>query len=93
MDARVDVLDQEIAAAFAVIGEALKKRLLQHGKKSFIGNHEIKGVLDEEVEELHEAVHANDDQQVMAELVDVSVSGLFGVASMFANSRAKKEGR
>lgn len=89
MDSRVEVQDAEIAAAFAILGENLKKRLLKHGKKSFIGNHEALGVIMEEIFELTEAVKGNDDGKVLSELLDVGVGALFGIASMMAIKRTK----
>jgi NTP pyrophosphatase (non-canonical NTP hydrolase) len=92
VDTRVEVMDTEIAAAFSVIGEAFKKRLQQHGKKSFIGPHEILGIIEEEVSELKEAVRSNKRAEVISELIDVGVGTLFGVASLMAVDRSEMEG-
>lgn len=89
MDARVEVQDAEMAAAFAMLGEGLKRRLLKHGKKSFIGNHETLGVIQEEMVELTLAIQSNVDADVLAELLDVGVGALFGIASMMAITRSK----
>lgn len=91
MNARKEVLDTEIAASFAILGEQLKKRLSQHGKNSFIGPHEILGVLEEEMHELREAVRSNERAQVVSECMDVAVGALFGVASLMAIDRAERE--
>jgi hypothetical protein len=90
MKQRVEVLDSEITAAFATLGDSLKKRLLQHGKDGFIGPHEILGTLEEEMHELREAVRSNKPPAVVSELLDVAVGALFGVASMMAKERAEK---
>lgn len=90
---RIEVLDTEIAAAFTVLGEALKRRLVEHGKKSFIGSHEILGMVEEEILELKEAVRSDKQADVIAELIDVGVGVVFGVASLIANQRATKEGK
>lgn len=91
MDQRIEVQDAEIAAAFAMLGDELKRRLLQKGKKSFIGPHEILGVVEEEVDELREAVRSDDPREVTAELLDLGVGAIFGVASLIANQRAEKK--
>jgi hypothetical protein len=89
METRIDVLDAEIAAAFTVLGDSLKSRLLKHGKKSFIGPHEVLGVIEEEMHELREAVRSNKRKEVIAELLDVGVGAIFGVASLIAMERAE----
>lgn len=90
MDSRLAVEDSEIAAAFACLGDSLKKRLQQHGKKSFIGPHEILGVIEEEILELKEAVRSNKRAEVISELIDVGVGAIFGVASLMAMDRESK---
>lgn len=90
MRARVEVLESEIAGAFATLGEALKSRLIKHGKYGFIGPHEVLGTIEEEMHELREAVRSNKPNEVIGELLDVAVGALFGVASMMAKERAEK---
>ena len=90
MRTRVEVLESEIAAAFGTLGEALKSRLIKHGKYSFIGPHEVLGVIEEEMHELREAVRSNKPSDVIGELLDVGVGALFGVASLLAKERAEK---
>lgn len=90
MRERIEVSDSEIAAAFAVLGDALKRRLIQHGKLSFIGTHEILGVVEEEMHELREAVRSEGETRVNAELIDIGVGALFGVASLMAKARVEK---
>lgn len=90
MRERVEVSDSEIAGAFAIFGDALKRRLVQHGKFSFIGRHEILGIVEEEMHELVEAVRSEGDPRVNAELIDVAVGAIFGVASLMAKARVEK---
>lgn len=80
----VDKIYIENAIKYLEVG--LDDRLRQHGTFSFIGPHEIMGVLDEEVnKELLDAVHANDEQQVLNELLDIAIGAIFGIASIQAN--------
>lgn len=88
MDQRVDVTDQEMTEAMRLIGEGLQKRILQKGRKCFIGPHEIFGMVAEEFnKELMDAMHKNDRSAFVEELIDVGVTCLFGIASMRAQAR------
>ncbi|GAH65751.1 unnamed protein product, partial [marine sediment metagenome] len=44
------------------------------------------GKLIEEVDELSEALHANDQEQFVAELKDIVVAALFSLASIHDNT-------
>jgi hypothetical protein len=63
------------------VAHQLGVRIAQHGPESFIGPHETLGILWEEFAELCDAVRANDRQQVRAELMDIAVAAVFGIAS------------
>lgn len=91
MKSRVEVLDTEIAVAFSRLGDALKAALTKHGRDGYIGPHEIKGAIDEEVLELALAIHANDNAATVKELLDIGVGAIFGAASLMAIERAKRE--
>lgn len=87
MDQRLDVTNQELADALRLIGEGLQRRLKEKGTKSFIGLHEIDGILDEEVREWKAEVHGSDRKAAVMELVDVAVTCAFGIASVSAFAR------
>jgi NTP pyrophosphatase (non-canonical NTP hydrolase) len=63
------------------VGHQLGVRIAKHGPESFIGPHETLGILWEEFAELCDAVRANDTRQVRAELMDIAVAAVFGMAS------------
>jgi hypothetical protein len=88
MRERTEVQDDELGRAFSLVGEALKRRLSEKGRFSFIGSHEILGDLEEEKYELTKAIHEKKEKEVASELVDVAVGAIFGVASLMANARA-----
>jgi len=88
MDQRIDVTDEQIMESLRRISEGLQTRLRKKGRKSFIGLHEIDGILDEEVREFKAEVHNDDCKAAVDELVDVAVTSLFGVASLGAIARA-----
>lgn len=91
MNQRIDVSDLELASALKMVGDALSKRIAEKGRKSFIGPHEMQGIIDEEVLEMKLAIHANDRGKTVAEMVDISVGCLFSVASVLAMMRREKE--
>lgn len=64
----------------------LSRRLIQKGHGGFASIHEMFGVLMEEVNELSEALHDNDQDQFVAELKDIVVAALFSLASIHDNT-------
>ncbi len=69
-----DVLDQ--------VWPAWVKRLEKHGPGEFASLREIHGVLDQENDEVKAAIHAKDPVQIRAELMDVVIAALHGIASI-----------
>lgn len=86
---RIPVEEDSVERANALILSGLDKRLRQHGYGSFASIHEILGIMDEEHYELLMAVHQNDTDQVLAELVDIAVGALFGIASIIQINKEK----
>ncbi len=62
--------------------DALDRRLGKHGSGAYAGPHEILGVIDEEYDELRDAVRSNVDADTAAELMDIAVGCVFGIASL-----------
>lgn len=90
MEKRIEVQDVEIAEALKLVGEDLKKRLMKHGRLSFMGPHEILGTVEEEMHELRDAIRSNERMHTISELLDVAVGCVFGVASLIAITRQEK---
>lgn len=82
MRERVFVKDTVLQGAVALTVQKLKKRLEKHGVYSMMGPHEILGVVTEEYQELITAAHQNLRLDVKAELIDIAVACIFGVASL-----------
>lgn len=61
---------------------AVVKRCKEKGDHIYAGSHEILGTATEEYHELIDAVKSNDRQQTYAELLDLAVVCLFGMASL-----------
>ena len=80
---------ERIPVDAAIIDEAvddfrqkLCDRLQEKGDLSFIGPHEIYGVISEEYHELDQAVRGNNEGEVKDELLDIAVGAVFGYASL-----------
>lgn len=84
MDARIPVSDEDMMLALKKLSEGLQRRVKEKGRGSFIGIHEISGIMDEEFDEFKGEVHADDRMGAMSELIDMGVTSLFGIASISA---------
>lgn len=81
---RPQVSQENLLKANELVVLAVGKRLNQHGHGAFVGPHEAESICREEMNELTSAVHANDDQATLEELLDLAVAAVFAVASMVA---------
>lgn len=78
-----DVIDQVLDT----VRKNLYDQLLEKGYGGFISNHEIYGVLAEEMTEYLDAVHANKkDIEKINELSDIAVGAIFGISSIIGGS-------
>ena len=58
-------------------------RAKQKGMGSMASGHEILGIIEDEVQEYRDEVHAkSSDARKIAELLDIAVAALFGIASI-----------
>ena len=83
---RKEVSTKALQYALDEAKSELSRRLGQKGHGGFASTHEMFGVLIEEVDELSEALHDNDQDQFIAELKDIVVAALFSLASMKDNT-------
>lgn len=58
----------------------LEARIREKGCDSFASLHELRGVIDEEFNELREAMHQKQLDQIELELLDLGVAVIFGYA-------------
>ena len=65
------------------LNDKLTHRLHHKGRAAWISTHEIKGIVDEEMDELKDACHRNDILDFEEELLDVAVAAVFGLASLY----------
>lgn len=59
-----------------------RKELNKKGPGVFVSTHEIRGAVDEEIDEMHDAVQDNDHVKLRSELVDIMVAAMHGIASI-----------
>lgn len=80
---RYPVSERMIDEVLKELRTQLNRRLEKHGNLSYIGKHEIYGMLAEEFnKELLDDLHANNEEGFVSELFDIAVGCVFGVASM-----------
>lgn len=87
---RNEITNKEIINSLKLIEEKIEMRLLQKHRGSYIGKHETYGILAEEFKELLDALQANDNIEFYAELIDIAVDSILGMASMYANKKKEE---
>lgn len=89
---RQQVTELHLIAVMDRLTDALDKAIVRKGRGAFVSVGEIRGYLDEEVGESHDAMHANDNEAYKEELMDIVISAFWGLASMETwDERAPKE--
>ena len=78
---RYQVTEEDIRAGLDRLERELARRLSQNGFGIFVSTHEVLGVVQEEIHELHDAVKSNDNDAVAQECWDIAVGALFGYIS------------
>ena len=84
---RVDVSDESVEQAIAIVVGSLRFRMEEKGRESYISDFETVGLITEEYHELIAALISNDDLNVTEELIDIAVGCIFGVASQIEFDR------
>ena len=85
MPNRPQIPMEQVYAVLQRLRDELRNRLAQKGYGSFSSSHEIQGVLQEEFDELKEAIHKNNSPGIEAELYDIAVGVIFAVACIDAD--------
>ncbi len=73
-------------SAIKSIKDQLEIRLEEKGYRTYSSSHEISGIMDEEMDEMKEAIHFNDNQQLRKELVDIAVGAIWSIVSIDAEA-------
>lgn len=69
-------------SAIKSVKDQLEIRLEEKGCHTFTSSHEVSGLMDEEFDEMKEAVHRNDNEHLRKELVDIAVAAIWGIVSI-----------
>ena len=83
MKDRTPVKKESIETAITWITEKLYDRMHQEDKGFYYSIHEFRGSLDEEVNELKNAMHDKNITEVLEEIQDVAVCCIIALASIF----------
>lgn len=85
-DHRQRITEEQLEGARNVIRDWLRHRLDEKGCGALLSRHEILGVITEEYIELIEAVKFKSLTEVKAELRDMAVGCIFGIACIDAKA-------
>lgn len=77
---RAQIKAESVRMAMDMLQGEMTKRLRQKGDGTFASRHEILGCLTEEYLEICNAVQCEDNQHLVAELLDAAVACVFGAA-------------
>jgi len=85
---RPNMTAKEINEAIELVRPEMQKRLKDKGWGAFASIHEVLGVVNEEHDELIDAVRDNDLEAVEAELMDIAIPAIFAIACIRAGKIA-----
>ena len=88
--ARPIVRQSDTDTHIEILRTALMQRVAKHGPGAYAGPHETLGILVEEFDELRDAVRSNKGADVYAELLDIAVGAVFGMASLFETGHLRE---
>ncbi len=83
---RKQLTNEQIGKAVEKTVTKLNCRLKQKGYGTFVGTHEILGVITEEYYELIDAVHRKKQSDIEEELIDLAVGCIFATACINADN-------
>ena len=83
---RREIPDHILERSLQFVRDEISRQLKDKGKGTFSSRHEILGMVDEEHDELKDAVRSEGIQRVKAELADIAVGCIWGIASIEAGT-------
>jgi len=83
---RPSIKEMHRAQALELVETMLNIRIEQKGEASWASFHELRGSLDEQYEELKQALHEKVPEKICWELIDLAVAAIFGVACIKAKT-------
>ena len=84
---RPQITDEEVALALDMMGKLWRSRLEQKGRGATASPHESFGIIAEEVDEMLDALRANDERAFTGEALDIGVACLLAIGSALAHGR------
>ena len=72
---------KDIEDVLATIKQVIAYRFKEKGWQCYNSLHECWGILDEEVIEFKQAVHDNEKNEALKELIDIATAAILGIAS------------
>lgn len=78
---RDQITDKHIEEVIGLLRAHLYLKIERKGRGALVSAHELWGILEEEVDELKDAIHDNNDYAIESESYDVMISALWGLAS------------
>jgi hypothetical protein len=83
MNNRQQLTPQDFNKALESVKEKFFYRVKQKGSGTMASNHEILGIISQEVQEYNDAIHQKlSDSDKIEELKDIAVAAVFGIASI-----------
>lgn len=83
MNTRQQLATQDFNKALDGVKEKFFYRVHQKGTGTMASNHEILGIISQEVQEYNDAIHQRlSDSHKIEELKDIAVAAIFGIASI-----------
>lgn len=83
MNTRQQLSAEDLTKAICEVEEKLMFRANQKGFGTMASTHEILGIIDDEVQEYRDEVHAkSENEKKIEELKDIAVAAIFGIASI-----------
>jgi len=83
---RPNANSKNVVDVLSLIKISLMSRRAEKGDHIFLSTHECMGIMQEEWDELIEAIHLNDKHKIQSELIDLIVAALWSLVSL----RSKK---
>ena len=77
---RVLITIEQVQEAIDAVTKKLFDRLNEKGWHSYSSIHECLGIIDEEYDELKDAIQLNDHEQFEKEMMDIAVGCVFSIA-------------
>lgn len=87
---RIPITTVAVDAVINEFKEKFRDAIQKHGNGACFSLHEIRGMIDEEMDEIKKAAHQNDIAGIRSECLDLMVACLWGIASIDVGAATEK---